>query len=100
RCSLCPPWLKNRCRLFGASDAEADVADAGVRQLGLQLVENLLFLEGEFLDDGGVADGNFQGAAVDAAGASVLSDRVAGGVLPGGGEVGVGLDAAVAAGGD
>ena len=66
----------------------------------VQCGEDLLFLEGEFLDDDRVGDGDFEDAAAEAAGSGVSGERLAGGGLPGGGEVGVGLDAAVAAGGD
>ena len=45
-------------------------------------------MEGEFLDDRGVAGGDFEGAAAEAAGAGVFGYGCAGGLLPGGGEVG------------
>ena len=47
-----------------------------------------------------LADGDFEHAAAEAAGAGVFGQGRAGRVLPGGGEIGIGLDAAVAAGGD
>ena len=52
------------------------------------------------MDDCRVAGGDFEGAPAEAAGTGVFGYGRAGGLLPGGGEVGSGLDAAVAAGGD
>ncbi len=86
--------------LFDRADAEAEIADARVGELGLKCGEDALFLKREFLDDRGVGDGDFKHAAADSAGAGELRERLASGCLPGGREVGIGLDAAVAAGGN
>jgi hypothetical protein len=87
-------------RLVDRADAEFDVADARVGELFLQVGEEFLLLEGEFLDDNGIRYGNFKDAAFEAPGACVGGQFRAGGAAPGGCEVGVGLDAALAAGRD
>ena len=83
------------CSGRNSADAEADVADFCVGELGLQLCKDLLFLKREFLNDCGVARGYFERAAADAAWVGVFGYGFAGRLLPGGGKVGGGLDAVV-----
>jgi hypothetical protein len=80
------------------ADAEAEVPDARVGDFLLQFAEDALLLKSELLHDGRIADRDFQYAALEPAGPRIASQRVARGGLPSGGEIGVGLDAAVTAG--
>ena len=66
----------------------------------MKVDEDLLFLERQFLNDGGVCDGDFKHAAADFAWAGETGECRAGCLLPGGREIGVRLDPAVAARGD
>lgn len=94
-------FLSSVCGLLtDRADAELDVADARALALFSQGFEDLLFLEGEFLDDDGVGGGDFEDAPFEPAGEGVGGERFAGRFMPRGGEVGGGLDAAVAACGD
>jgi len=72
----------------------------GVGYCRLERFEDALLLKCEFLDDGGICNGDFKLAAADLAGAGEACQRGAGCLLPGGREIGVRLDPAVAARGD
>ena len=87
------------CLRYGA-DAEFHVANLRVRAMFPQGGEDLFFLKREFLDDDGVGDSNFEDAAFKATRKCVRGECFAGGVSPGFREIGGGLDASVAAGGD
>ena len=86
--------------LFDIADAEFEVADFGVGKFGLKFGEDFLFLESEFLDRHGVGDGDFEGAAAEAAWEGVFGEGGADGGGPGGAEIGASLNSAIAADGD
>jgi len=56
-----------------------------------------LFLEREFLDDDRVGHGDFEDSALQSTGKGIRCECFADGLVPGGREIGGGLDAAVAA---
>ncbi len=66
----------------------------------MEIGEDLLFLEREFLDGHRVGNRDFQDTAAEASGVSVFGQSFSHGGSPGGGEIGIGLDATVTAGGD
>ena len=83
RCESSIEHLRSSIGLLSVNraDAEFDVADVGVWELIPQGLEDLLFLEGKFLDDDGVGDRDFEAAALEPAGQRVGSEITSSGYL-------------------